>query len=243
VSAAAEPTTVRAYFLRGEKLGVVSRTVPQTQGVAAAALRELLQGPDAGLTTAIPDGTKLLSLSVAGGVATADLSREFEAGGGSSSMQARVAQVVYTLTQFPNVRSVRFRMGGIDVKALGGEGLMLDEPKTRADYEDVTPQILVETPAPGTEVRSPLRIQGTANTFEAMFTVRLLGADGQTLAEKPVMATSGSGERGTFDESLEFSVEKATPVTLVAFEANASSGENGTPPEMHRVDVPITLVP
>jgi germination protein M len=222
------------------------RQVPQTQGVAVAAMHELLRGPEddeAGFTSAIPPATKLLSLAVDDGVATVDLSRDFGTGGGSASMQARVAQVVYTLTQFPSVRSVRFRVGGAEAKALGGEGLVLDEPQTRADFEEQTPQILVETPAPGEELRSPLVIRGTANTFEAAFTVRLVGADGRTLAQKPVLATSGSGERGTFDEQLEFSVEEDTPVTLVAFEQNASSGENGTPDEMHRVDVPITLVP
>jgi hypothetical protein len=88
-----------------------------------------------------------------------------------------------------------------------------------------------------------LRIRGTANTYEAMFTVQLFDEDGQKLAEKPVMATSGSGERGTFDEQLEFTVDEDTPVTLVAFEPNASSGENGTGPELHRVDIPLVLVP
>jgi hypothetical protein len=227
---------VRAYFLNGDDVAVVVREVPATQGVGAAALRELLRGPEGpaekGLTTAIPAGTEVESLSIADGVAHVALTGRWDV------TDAALAQVVYTLTQFPTVREVSFESG-----SQAGEMQVRLDHLTRADYEEQTPQILVETPAPGSRIESPLRIRGTANTFEAMFMVQLFDANGQKLAEKPVTATSGSGERGTFAEQLDFDVDEDTPVTLVAFEPNASNGENGTPAEMHRVDIPITLVP
>ena len=65
-----------------------------------------------------------------------------------------LAQIVYTLTQFPTVESVE----------IDGESY------TRADFEEQTPSVLVESPLPFEEVTSPLRATGTANTFEATST-------------------------------------------------------------------------
>jgi spore germination protein GerM len=118
-------------------------TVPVTDAVARAALTELLKGPEAAQAgenaTAIPAGTRLLDIAIADGTATVDLSREFGSGGGSASMSARVAQVVYTLTEFDTVNAVTFWMEGQPIEALGGEGLILDQPQTRADWADFAP--------------------------------------------------------------------------------------------------------
>jgi germination protein M len=240
---AAEQQRLLVYFMRGEKLGAAARRVPETPAVGAEAVRALLSGPaeaeiDAGLTTAIPTGTRLLGLDIADGVATVDLSEEFASGGGSLSMQARAAQVVHTLTQFPTVGSVSFELEGEPVEALGGEGLVLAEPVDRGDFEDVAPQILVESPAVGETVRTPLRIQGTANTFEATFMVALMDASGRKLYEHFVTATSGSGERGTFDHEVTFGAEVPGPATLKVWEASAEDGS-----EIHSVEIPLMLAP
>ena len=71
-------------------------------------MEDLLAGPNplearAGVTTVIPAGTRLLGLTISKGVATVDLSSEFESGGGSASMFARLAQVACTLDQFPTL--------------------------------------------------------------------------------------------------------------------------------------------
>src|SRR5690606_15313075 len=113
-----------------EHVGPVAREATGP-AVAAGALRGLLAGPtDAeralGFGTAIPAGTTLNGVVVADGVATVDLSGDFASGGGSASMQARVAQVVFTLTQFPTVDSVDFELDGEPLTALGGEGLLLE---------------------------------------------------------------------------------------------------------------------
>jgi spore germination protein GerM len=141
---AAESLDLTIWFIDDDiRLVPVEVTVPATEGVARAALTELLRGPGAAhadeYATTVPAGTRLLDVTVADGIATVDLSREFGSGGGSASMGARVAQVVYTLTEFDTVHSVRFLMEGTPVEALGGEGLMIGEPQTRADWSDFAP--------------------------------------------------------------------------------------------------------
>ena len=98
--------TFEVWFGYGEWLFVTERTEPSSPRVGTAAVNALLAGPSAaeqaaGVGTSIPEGTELLGLSIDGGVATVDLSRTFESGGGSLSMFNRLAQLTYTLTQFP----------------------------------------------------------------------------------------------------------------------------------------------
>ena len=83
-------TIVRAYYFLGSftdnaGLTPVLREVPSTQAVGAAAIIELLAGPNEAelgarpaMYTAIPAGTRFLGLSISGGIATVNLSREFE---------------------------------------------------------------------------------------------------------------------------------------------------------------------
>lgn len=206
---AGTPTGVLVYLVRGEKLGAGGVTVtPVDAAVARAAVEALLAGPDAaatsgGLTTTIPTGTRLLDLAVHGSVATVDLSGAFTTGGGSLSMQLRVAQVVYTLTQFSGISTVAFRIDGVPVTAIGGEGIVVDPPVGRADFEGVTPQVLVESVWPGLTTSSPVAFKGTANTFEAVVQWRVERPDGTVVTQGSIMATSGTGTRGTFEEQLD----------------------------------------
>ena len=131
-----------------------------------------------------------------------------------------VAQIVYTLTQFPNVRGVVFA----DTR-VPGKGL------TRADMEDFTPAILVESPVVGETVTGPIRVTGTANTFEANFILRL-EARGKKLAERFATATSGNGTRGTFDATIAPPAGTTGAVTLVVFEPSA---EDGRPQNVVRI--------
>jgi germination protein M len=225
--------TARAYFLRDGKVAVAEAQVPRSDGVARAALELLLAGPPVGLETAIPDGTRLRGLTISDGMATVDLSGEFGSGGGSASMLGRLAQVVYTLTQFPSVTGVSFKLDGEPVSTLGGEGVVLDHPQTRADYEEQTPIILVERPVAGDTVSSPVLLAGTSNVFEA--NMHLDVYQGETkLVDTFLTATSGSGERGTFETSVPLDV--TGPVRIVLY---APSAEDGSP--QHLVEVPVTV--
>lgn len=241
VVAVRDSMAVRVYFHRGEQIGVAARMIPSTKAVASEAMRELLSGPTAleigyGLGSAIPASTELRSLSIDSGTATIDLSDEYDAGGGTLSMTMRLAQVVYTLTQFPTIERVLFQIEGTTVGAFGGEGILIGEPQTRDHFEQVTPAILLESPAPGESVTSPLRIEGTANTFEAAFMARILSGGGDTLIETPMMATSGSGTRGTFDAVIPFTVDAPGMISLSVFEYSAKDGS-----PIHIVEIPLRL--
>jgi carbon monoxide dehydrogenase subunit G len=231
---------VSVYFAQNGKLVPVRRTVAGP-GVAAAAIRALLAGPDAaerraGMSSSVPAGTSLRDVSVHGGTAIADLDRTYESGGGTASMTARLGQVVFTLTQFPAIQRVTFAIEGTPVRVLGGEGIVLDHPSVRADFEDITPAVLVESPTFGATVRGPLRVHGTANTFEAVFGLQLTDHGGRTLVNQRVQASSGTGTRGTFDVTLRFTVLAAGPGTLIAWYASPQDGGR-----VVVVEIPIEL--
>jgi hypothetical protein len=218
----------------------VRRTIAATPAVARAALEELFAGPTAeeqssGLVSAVPAATKLLGVSIADRVATVDLGAAFDDGGGSASMLGRIAQVVATLTRFPTVDRVAFRIDGRSVKTIGGEGVVVDPPVGRAAIEEQTPQILVESPLPGDTVTSPIRLRGTANVFEATVSIDVRGANHKLLKRTFTTATSGTGTRGTFDTELTLPGHEGD-VTVVAYE---SSAEDGRP--LHVVEVPLHL--
>ena len=102
-----------------------------------AALRALLAGPSPaerrqGMTSEIPAGTVLRSVRVDGTTLTVDLSSDFARGGGSTSMLARLSQVVYTATQFAQIPQVQLLLDGQRVQALGGEGLLIEDPLRRS---------------------------------------------------------------------------------------------------------------
>lgn len=237
-----ETMSVAVYLLRDGKISPVRRSVQASPAAARAALEALLDGPTTeeragGLASAIPDGTTLLDVSLADGVATVDLSGAFDEGGGSASMLGRVAQVVATLTRIPTVERVAFRLDGEPAETIGGDGVVVDPPPGRADIEDQTPQILVESPLPGDTVSSPIALRGTANVFEATVSLEVRDAADDVLLDTFTTATSGTGTRGTFSTSLAVP-ETDGAVTVVAFE---SSAEDGSP--LHVVRVPLTLAP
>jgi Immunoglobulin-like domain of bacterial spore germination/Sporulation and spore germination len=205
------PLHLRVYLLRDGKVAPVARAVAPTAGVAAAALNALGAGPtDAeraqGLTTEVPPSPSF-DVALNDGVLKVD--------GADGFSRAALAQVVYTATQFPGVRKVE----------VGGETL------TRASVESETPAILVETPLPDTTVTGPLRVAGTANTFEATFMIQVF-VEGKKVYDHFATATSGSGTRGTYDVSIRIPGTGAGK--LVVFE---SSAENGQP--LHQVEIPL----
>ena len=135
--------------------------------------------------------------------------------GDTEPSKAGLAQLVYTMTQPPLFDSVE-----IDGKRY-----------TRADVEEQTPLILVESPLAYEEVTSPLRVTGTANTFEATFQYELKDSSGEVMDEHFVTATSGTGTRGTFD----FTTKPFEDVgSLVVFELSAKDGSR-----VNEVEIPL----
>jgi len=195
------------------------REIGQTDALAQAALDELLAGPteqegaDLQSTTAIPEDVEGVVASIEDGVAAVELSVDLP--------DEPLAQVVYTLTQFVTVESV-------DIQ---GNTL------TRADFEDLTPAILVESPLAFEDVTSPLRVTGTANTFEATFSYELTDTDGLIVDENFVTATSGTGTRGTFDFTTEpYTVPFDGVGALIVFERSAKDGSR-----INLVEIPLQM--
>jgi hypothetical protein len=218
----------QVYLIESEKLVAASRTI-SGEATPASVLAALMDGPqgtlerDLQITTLIPDGTELNGATVQGATATVDLSEQFESGGGSLSMQARVAQVVFTATQFPNVTEVRFEIDGTPVTSVGGEGVMVDGVG-RADFTDMAPPILVDTPGVGQTVSSPLEVRGMSNTFEATVNYTLTDPDGLILEESFTTATAGTGTWGTFEFEIPFSVSRNGYGSLIVYEISSQDG-------------------
>ncbi len=170
--------------------------VPHTAAVASAALMSL--GLAAPVT--ISDGTARVAL------AHAD--------------PDRVAEIVFTLTEFPSVQRV-------DVA--GRTGL------TRDDFAAYLPTIFVESPASGAEVPRSIKVTGSATVFEATLVIELV-RDGIVLEKHTVTASEGAPARGTFETMLQ--APSSGPATISAF---SPSAEDGT--SQHQVDVPVTVTP
>jgi len=238
------PVTVSLYWVRGgTSLGVSHRSIPATPGIGSASVNALFGGTNStesstGLTSTIPTGSKLLGLSIANGIATANFNSAFASGGGSFSMQARIAQVVFTLTQFSTVQKVLFQLNGVTATTFGAEGLILDHPVGRSDEVSLLPPIFVENPAVGDSVHSPLHVTGMANTYEATFQVQLVDAAGHTVVDHFVMATAGTGTWGTFDATFKYTTASAGPGKVVVFEISAKDGSH-----INQVDIPLAVGP
>jgi hypothetical protein len=137
-------TFVDVFFVKDGLYALpVTRSVLMPD-VAAGAIEALIEGPteaetESGLASAVPTETLLLGIDIDDRVATIDLSREFEQGGGSFGMFSRLAQVVYTLTQFDTVDEVAFRLDGEPVEVFSSEGIILEGNVTRDDYLSTLP--------------------------------------------------------------------------------------------------------
>ncbi len=236
----AETTRLFVYFLRGEKLGVAERLVPRTTGVAVAALRELCDGPtreerEAGLGTTIPEGTELLGVTIRDGIAYVDLSSEYAGGGGSLSMTARIAQVVYTVTQFQTVQGVSFLLDGRAITELGGEGIVVSSPQTRDDWVDFEPAIFVEHPAVGSVLQSPFVLRGTASVFEGSFLAELRDASGRRIVRAVMQASEGGPGRGTFRKVIAFTTS-AEKGELIVYDVSMEDGSR-----RNQVRIPVSF--
>lgn len=150
-----EPPIVAVYLTRYDaatnevRLERVERVLPRastgTSGTPTvdrlrAAIEALLDGPTSeersrGYESEIPENTRLRNLRVSRGIAYVDLSQDFESGGGSLSVRARVAQLLYTATQFPEIADqVRILIEGEAKEAITGEGLIVSEPLSRRNF-------------------------------------------------------------------------------------------------------------
>ena len=208
------PAVVALYFLQDGKVWPEQRGIVSGPAIATTTIHQLFEGPTTDLTTSIPPDLRLGSLAIEGGVASIELTPRVP------NRQA-VAQIVYTLTQFPTVRRV----------SVNGAA-----PVARRAFEAQTPSVLVESPLGGEEVESGFEVTGTANTFEATFNYELRSSSNRVIADNFVTATSGTGTRGTFRFTVPYEVDSPQQGRLVVFEISAADGSR-----INEVSVPLQL--
>jgi lipoprotein-anchoring transpeptidase ErfK/SrfK len=121
------------YFTTGEQFRKVERPLRGPGSKIERAAEALVAGPtereqrlEVEAQTQIPDGVEVEDVTVADGTATVELSSRFLAGipgderertrADQQELDARVAQVTYTLTQFANVEETRVVSGGVGVE-------------------------------------------------------------------------------------------------------------------------------
>jgi hypothetical protein len=140
-------TVVRSiYFIKfDEENGVIlrtkaSRTLPVTDSPLLDVLNALLRGTTAAeakqeLRSLIPSGTRVLSATVRDSTAYVSFSEDFQFNvNGIEGYIAQLQQLVWTITEFPNVNDVQFLIEGRRVDYLG-EGIRIGSPLSRGNFQ------------------------------------------------------------------------------------------------------------
>ncbi|MEH1166863.1 Gmad2 immunoglobulin-like domain-containing protein [Micromonospora sp. CPCC 205539] len=218
-----DTVTIELWYVRSGRLVPTRRTRPATVGTSRLALTELAAGPTAaeaatGLATLLPAGVEITR--IVDGVATLGAVPSVD---DRLEHRLREAQVVWTLTQFPTVRQVRFAGGA---------------PVDRADYADLLPPIVVAGPSVGARVTSPLTVTGTADVFEATVSVRVLDGTGREVATGFGTASCGSGCRGAYRVVVGWRTAREQRGTVEVYEVSARDGSR-----INTVAVPVLLSP
>lgn len=176
-----------------------------------------------GFDTAIPEGTAVDAVAQVGSTVEVDLSAEFESGGGSASMFARLAQLTFTLTRIDGVDEVVLMEEGSPVSVFSSEGIVLDGPMVRDDFEDLLPGILVDYPAAGQVVPATFDISGVAAAFEGVFQLEVLEGNSTVFAPDFVSTSHGIGY-GPFTVEAVTGAAPGANLTIRVWENSAEDG-------------------
>jgi len=242
----AASTALTLYFIRAGKLSVAERLVPHTAAPVTAAVKELLKGAGvserrAGLSTEVPRGVILRHVFVEEGVATVDLSSQFVTPASGDALERRLAQLLYTVTRFADVRGLQLLIDGDlarEIPTIEGATLLLPDPLRRADWKgSLEPPIFVESPGVGAVVSSPFVLTGTASVFEGSFTARLVDGAGHSIVRTQVQASAGAPGRGRFRTTISFSTT-AQSGTFIVYSQSMEDGSR-----QNEVRIPVTFSP
>ena len=139
-----EGQEVEIYWLKSEgneiaisPNSIIVETGKSQDVILKNAFQNLLTGPkDANKhSSTIPESTKLLNLEIKSNGGYVDLSEDFMFGGGTASMTGRLGQVIYTASSLDPNAKVWISVEGEPLEVLGGEGLIVDQPMTRRDFD------------------------------------------------------------------------------------------------------------
>ncbi|MBN2533085.1 MAG: GerMN domain-containing protein [Spirochaetales bacterium] len=131
------------YFVRVNEEGAIQlksfeRTVYYKDSPLTDTLLTLLQGPNSReinmeCYSMIPENTRLNNVYVKGDVAFVDFNENFRFNPlGMEGLKAQLNQVVYTVTEFSNVKRIQILIDGKKVNYLGPEGIFIGEPLSRS---------------------------------------------------------------------------------------------------------------
>ncbi len=196
--------TVTPYWIRDKVVGAGQPrpVAPEAAGdLPRAALDALLLRPNEleraeGFSTELQTNVLVYDFAVFEGVATVNFSRTFQ----TFNTRPQVAQVVFTLTQFKEIKRVQFMVEGLTNGATGVP------PMDRTDVEDIMPPALVESPTVGSRpTKGKIRVLGTALVEISAVRWRLTGVDGPPLAEGTIPVTPRTDDevRGRFQADLD----------------------------------------
>ena len=124
----------------------IYKSLPLTEKKIQFAVEELIKGPDSaeqsgGLLSLIPPESKILDVKLENGILYLDFDEAIESGGGIQDMKTRLAQIVYTATQYTAVSKVRFLINGNQIKSFSGEGITeVEKPLTNPIFRNLEEQ-------------------------------------------------------------------------------------------------------
>lgn len=127
------------WFVKADKgnLALVAVSRPKySEDALTGAIEALLQGPDrsdynSGIGTEIPRGSILLGLKRGNGSVELNLSKRFAAGGGPTSMEMRLKQLVRTVKDIEGNLDVFINIEGERLTASNADGLEIAQPINR----------------------------------------------------------------------------------------------------------------
>jgi len=159
----------------------------------------------AGLMNGVPEGENFVkSLKIDNGTATLDVTRPFE----TRETPMQVAQVVYTLTQFPDISKVKFLVEGQDNGATGVP------PIGRDGVGRYLPDVLVDSPWPTMKSPHAVKVSGDLDPRFSSLEYRLEDPFGTEIAKGSITAKFGTG-RKKFDTTIEVPPSTTGALTLV----------------------------
>ncbi|HEX7167842.1 MAG TPA: GerMN domain-containing protein [Acidimicrobiales bacterium] len=145
---AVQRVNVAVYFLVGDRLEPVPRTVADPPTVART-LNALLEGPTeeeavSGLRTAINPSTEISASRASPDVVIVDLSSAFT-DVPTQEQRIALAQLVFTATGIAGINGVRFTLAGAPVGVPLPDGTVTSEPVGRDAFPNLVPP---QPPAP-----------------------------------------------------------------------------------------------
>lgn len=116
---------------KGKDIVLVEKqvTIPRGQSVLKDTLEALIDYRNPGLLNMVPLNSKIRKVWIKGDVAYVDFTEDFSYNSyGLTGYKIQVYQVVYTATQFAQVKAVYFYIEGKPAEYLGGDGYPLHNP-------------------------------------------------------------------------------------------------------------------